>query len=115
MTVLSLRILRVAKEIWPPPLTRSSTALCSAFSSSGMICGSRPTTSAAAQPNIRSAAGFQSITVRSVLKATIASAAHSITARAVASVRLPIVPACPSVTSTSCHVTAGEYSHMAAR
>jgi len=50
-----------------------------------------------------------------VLKATIASAAHSITARAVASVRLPIVPACPSVTSTSCHVTAGEYSHMAAR
>jgi hypothetical protein len=49
------------------------------------------------------------------LDATIASAAHSITARAVASVRRPIVPACPSVTSTSCHVTAGEYSHIAAR
>ena len=98
MTVLSLRIRRVAKEIWPPPRTRSRTALCSAFSSSGMICGSWPTTSAAAQPNIRSAAGFHSITVRSVPNATIASAAHSITARAIASVRLLIVPACSAVT-----------------
>jgi hypothetical protein len=98
MTERSLRIRRVAKEIWPPPLTRSRTALCSAFSSSGMIGGSRPTTSAAVQPNIRSAAGFHSITVWSVPNATIASAAHSITVRAVASVRLLIVPACSAVT-----------------
>ncbi len=98
MTVPSLRMRRVAMEIRSPPLTRSRTALCSAFSSSGMICGSRPTTSVAAQPNIRSAAGFQSITVRSVLNATIASAAHSITARAVASVRSLIVPAGSAVT-----------------
>jgi hypothetical protein len=55
-------------------------------------------TSVAAQPNIRSAAGFQSMTVRSVLNATIASAAHSITARAVASVRSLIVPAGSAVT-----------------
>ena len=103
MTVPSLRIRRVAKEIWPPPRTRSRTALCSACSSSGMIGGSSPITSAAVQPNIRSAAGFHSMTVRSVLNATIASAAHSITARAVASVRPLIVPACSAVTWTSCH------------
>ncbi len=86
----SLRMRRVANEIWPPPRTRSSTALCSALSSSGMIGGSRPTISGAVQPNIRSAAGFHSSTVRSVPNATIASAAHSMTARAVASTR----PAC---------------------
>jgi len=97
--VLSLRILRVAREIWPPPRTRSRTALCSAFSSSGMICGSSPTTSGAVQPNIRSAAGFHSITVWSVPKATIASGAHSITARAVTSVRLANAPAGSAVTS----------------
>src|SRR5579875_357443 len=91
----SLRIRLVAKEICPPPRTRSSTALCSALSSSGMIGGSRPSTSAALQPNIRSAAGFHSITVRSVPNATIASAALSITARAVASTRSP-PPADPS-------------------
>ena len=83
----SLRIRRVAKEICPPPRTRSKTALCSAALSSGMVGGSRPITSSAAQPNIRSAAGFQSMTVRSVPKATIASAALSMTARAVASTR----------------------------
>jgi hypothetical protein len=38
------------------------------------------------------------MTVRSVLNATIASAAHSITARAVASVRSLIVPAGSAVT-----------------
>ena len=68
-----------------------------------MIGGSRPITSAAAQPNIRSAAGFHSITVRSVPNATIASAAHSMTARAITSERPLIVPACSAVTRTSCH------------
>ncbi len=62
----SLRIRRVAKEICPPPRTRSKTALCSAALSSGIVGCSRPITSSAAQPNIRSAAGFQSMTVRSV-------------------------------------------------
>ncbi len=38
----SLQARRVANEIWPPLRTRSSTALCSAWSSSGMIGGSRP-------------------------------------------------------------------------
>jgi hypothetical protein len=47
----------------------------------------RPITSSAAQPNIRSAAGFHSITFLSVLNATMASAADSMTARAVASIR----------------------------
>ena len=87
-----------------PPLlrTRSSTALCSACSSSGMIGGSRPSTSAAGQPNIRSAAGFHSSTERSVLNATIASAALSTTARAVASTRF--CPVCWSRATTSwCH------------
>jgi hypothetical protein len=88
----------VAKEIWPPLLTRSRTALCSAFSSSGMICGSRPTTSDVVQPNIRSAAGFHSITVRSIPNATIASAAHSMTVLAVASARLPTASASSAVT-----------------
>ena len=83
----SLRSLRVANETWPPLATCSSTALCSAFSSSGMNASSRPTTSDAFQPNMRSAAGFQSVTVRSAPKAMIASAAHSMTARAVASIR----------------------------
>ncbi len=62
----SLRIRRVAKETCPPPRTRSKTALCSAALSSGIVGGSSPITSSAAQPNIRSAAGFQSMTVRSV-------------------------------------------------
>ena len=98
----SLRARRVANEIWPPLRTRSSTALCSACSSSGMIGGSRPSTSAAVQPNIRSAAGFHSRTVRSVPNATIASAAHSITARAVASTRFCPVACCRPTTSW-CH------------
>jgi hypothetical protein len=50
-----------------------------------MFGGSRPTISSLVQPNIRSAAGFQSITVRSVSKAIIASAALMMTARAIAS------------------------------
>ncbi len=83
----SLRIRRVAKETCPPPLTRSKTALCSAACSSGMVGGSWPMTSPADQPNMRSAAGFHSMTVRSVLNATMASAADSMTARAVASTR----------------------------
>ena len=66
ITEPSLRIRLVANEIWPPPRTRSKTALCSAALSSGIVGGSRPMTSSAAQPNIRSAAGFQSMTVRSV-------------------------------------------------
>src|SRR6266536_2834620 len=85
----SLWIRRVANEIWPPPLTRSSTALCSAFSSSGMISGGRPTASSAVHPNSRSAAGFHSSTLRSAPNAMIASAADSMTARAVASSRSP--------------------------
>ena len=68
-----------------------------------MICGSAPITSASVQPNIRSAAGFHSNTVRSVPNATIASAAHSITARAITSERPLIVPACSAVTRISCH------------
>ncbi len=96
----SLRIRRVANEIWPPPRTRSSTALCSALSSSGMIGGLRPTTSGAAQPNIRSAAGFHSSTVWSMPKATIAFAAHSMTARAVSPARYsPVISSAGSVTT----------------
>ena len=61
----SLQVRRVANETWPPLATRSSTALCSARSSSGTNGGSSPTTSAALQPNSRSAAGFQTETRRS--------------------------------------------------
>ena len=57
----------------------------SAVSSSGTNGGWRPATSAAAQPNIRSAAGFQTVTARSAPTAMMASAAHSMTARAAAS------------------------------
>ena len=106
--VPSLRARRVAKEIWPPARMRSSTALCSAASSSGMIAGSVPRTSLAAQPNMRSAAGFQSSTVRSVPNATIASAALSTTARAVASTRSRPATARCCVTASSCHCLAGQ-------
>jgi hypothetical protein len=41
-------------------------------------------TSAADQPNMRSAAGFQTVAAKSESTATIASAAHSSTARTVA-------------------------------
>ena len=85
--VPSLRVRRVANETWPPLATCSMTAWFSASSSSGMNASSSPTTSEAFQPNRRSAAGFHSVTVRSMPKATIASAAHSMTARAVASIR----------------------------
>ena len=77
-----------------PASTRSSTALCSAFSSSGTIGGSWPMTSAAVQPNIRSAAGFQDSTARSAPKAMIASAAQSTIARAV-------MPSCPRSAATA--------------
>ena len=80
-----LRIRRVAKDTWPPLATRSSTALCSAISSSGTNGGSSPMTSDAVQPNIRSAAGFHTVTVRSAPIAMIASAACSMTARAMGS------------------------------
>ena len=95
-----MRARRVAKEIWPPVRMRSSTALCSASSSSGMIGGSVPRTSFAFQPNMRSAAGFQSKTVRSVPNATIASAALSTTARAVASTRACPATACSGAISS---------------
>ena len=84
----SLRARRVAYVRGPPARARSSTALCSAFSSSGTDGGSRPMTSAALQPNMRSAAGFHSRTVPSVSNATMASGAESITARAVAPTRI---------------------------
>src|SRR5215469_6429658 len=104
----SLQARRVANEIWSPARMRSSTALCSAASSAGMIGGSVPTTSSAVQPNIRSAAGFQSRTVRSVPNATIASAALSTTARAVASTRSRPATARCCVTASSCHCLAGQ-------
>src|SRR5216684_1329975 len=67
-----------------------------------MIGGSRPSTSPAGQPNIRSAAGFHSRTLRSVENATIASAALSMTAHAVASTRFCPVACCRPTTSW-CH------------
>ena len=73
-----------------------------------MIAGSVPRTSFAVQPNMRSAAGFQSSTVRSVPNATIASAALSTTARAVASTRSRPATARCCVTASSCHCLAGQ-------
>src|ERR1051326_173158 len=49
-----------------------------------MIGGGWPRTSAAVQPNTRSAAGFQATVVRSAPKAMIGSAAEASTAHAVA-------------------------------
>ena len=80
-----LRMRRVAKDTCPPPSTRSRTALYSAVSSSGRNGGCCPVTSAADQPNIRSAAGFHTVTARSAPTAMMASAAHWMTARAAAS------------------------------
>jgi hypothetical protein len=80
--------------------------LCSAWSSSGIIAGSVPSTSLAAQPNMRSAAGFHSSTLRSVPNATIASAALATTCSATTR---NIVPSKTSQVSERSHFISRTY------
>ncbi len=62
------------------------------------------------QPNMRSAAGFHNSTVRSVLNAMMGSAAHSTTARDVASMR-----SCPATTASGLTPASSHHAAVLAR
>ncbi len=84
-----------AQRTCPPVRTRSSTAWCSAVSSSGTIGARRPSISSAGQPKSRSAAAFQTQHLWSRSKATTALGELASTARAISS----SLPALTSPTS----------------